>query len=128
MAHWKKITKHPFKARISDTLTEKNTIDIHKSNSKSRLMESFKPSVIAPQDDISLAQLPPTSDENFENSQIDKDTDATKTYQIQQLTNIENPHEHDVLLGRGNFFSYHPGNVYFPNLVEKHLLQYVSSC
>jgi hypothetical protein len=38
---------------------------------------------------------------------------------------ILNPHEHDVLSGRGNFVNYHPGNEHFRSLVRKHKLAYV---
>ena len=39
---------------------------------------------------------------------------------------IETPHDHDVLAGRGNFVSYHPGNEHFRGLVRKHKVAYVA--
>jgi len=41
--------------------------------------------------------------------------------------NIKDPHNHDVLSGRGNFVNYHDGNEYFRKLVQKHKLEYVKS-
>jgi hypothetical protein len=38
---------------------------------------------------------------------------------------IVNPHEHDVLSGRGNFVNYHAGNEHFRALVRKHKVDYV---
>lgn len=38
---------------------------------------------------------------------------------------IKDPHDHDVLSGRGNFVNYHPGNEFFRELVRKHKLAYV---
>lgn len=43
----------------------------------------------------------------------------------QQMSGITNPHEHDVLSGRGNFVNYHAGNEHFRALVRKHKLEYV---
>jgi hypothetical protein len=43
-----------------------------------------------------------------------------------QLRGIENPHEHDVLSGRGNFVNYHAGNEHFRGLVKKHKIAYVA--
>ena len=43
----------------------------------------------------------------------------------QQSSGIVNPHEHDVLSGRGNFVNYHAGNEHFRALVRKHKLEYV---
>ena len=43
----------------------------------------------------------------------------------QELSNIEHPHEHDVLSGRGNFVNYHEGNEYYRILVRKYKLEYV---
>jgi hypothetical protein len=43
----------------------------------------------------------------------------------QQIADILNPHEHDVLSGRGNFVNYHAGNEHFRALVRKHKLDYV---
>jgi len=66
--------------------------------------------------------------ENFANPQTDKTAADKRITYIQQLANIRYPHEHDVLMGRGNFVNYHPGNLYFRTLVKKHFLQYISSC
>mmetsp|Transcript_13475 Transcript_13475/g.15101 ORF Transcript_13475/g.15101 Transcript_13475/m.15101 type:complete len:554 (+) Transcript_13475:63-1724(+) len=41
--------------------------------------------------------------------------------------NIKEPHNHDVLSGRGNFVNYHDGNEYFRKLVQKYKLEYVKS-
>lgn len=46
--------------------------------------------------------------------------------QQQQLHDIETPHEHDVLSGRGNFVNYHAGNEHFRALVRKHKVAYVA--
>lgn len=43
----------------------------------------------------------------------------------QETKGIVNPHEHDVLSGRGNFVNYHAGNEYFRELVRKHKVEYV---
>lgn len=43
----------------------------------------------------------------------------------QQTSGILNPHEHDVLSGRGNFVNYHAGNEHFRALVRKHKFEYV---
>jgi hypothetical protein len=43
-----------------------------------------------------------------------------------QTHNIVDPHEHDVLSGRGNFVNYHVGNEHFRNLVRKHKVAYVA--
>jgi hypothetical protein len=40
--------------------------------------------------------------------------------------NIVNPHDHDVLSGRGNFVNYHAGNEHFRGLVRKHKVAYVA--
>lgn len=42
-----------------------------------------------------------------------------------QLTNINRPHHHDVLCGRGNYVNYHPGNEYYRSLVKKYFMRYV---
>ena len=34
----------------------------------------------------------------------------------QDVTNIQNPHHHDILLGRGNLANRHPGNINFRSL------------
>lgn len=39
---------------------------------------------------------------------------------------ILNPHDHDVLSGRGNFVNYHAGNEHFRALVRKHKVAYVA--
>lgn len=39
---------------------------------------------------------------------------------------IENPHDHDVLSGRGNFVNYHAGNEFFRALVRKYKRAYVA--
>jgi len=43
-----------------------------------------------------------------------------------QICDIETPHDHDVLSGRGNFVNYHAGNEYFRALVRKHKVAYVA--
>jgi hypothetical protein len=62
---------------------------------------------------------------------------ATKTQQVvckniatmasgkQQMSGIVNPHDNDVLSGRGNFVNYHAGNEHFRALVRKHKVAYV---
>jgi hypothetical protein len=42
-----------------------------------------------------------------------------------RLANIDTPHDHDVLSGRGNFVNYHVGNEFFRTLVRKYKLDYV---
>lgn len=42
-----------------------------------------------------------------------------------ETANIQHPHEHDVLSGRGNFVNYHAGNEYFRALVRKYKVEYV---
>ena len=42
------------------------------------------------------------------------------------LTDIETPNDTDVLSGRGNFVNYHPGNLLFRELVQKHKMAYVA--
>jgi len=42
------------------------------------------------------------------------------------MKDIEKPHDHDVLSGRGNFVNYHPGNEHFRNLVKSHKISYVA--
>jgi len=44
----------------------------------------------------------------------------------QQLADIDTPHDHDVLSGRGNFVNYHSGNEHFRALVRKHKVAYVA--
>jgi len=44
---------------------------------------------------------------------------------MMKLTDIQHPHEHDVLSGRGNSVNYHVGNEYFRTLVHKHKMEYV---
>uniref|UniRef100_A0A7S3DQD2 DUF6824 domain-containing protein n=1 Tax=Entomoneis paludosa TaxID=265537 RepID=A0A7S3DQD2_9STRA len=44
----------------------------------------------------------------------------------QPLKDIETPEDTDVLSGRGNFVNYHPGNLMFRELVQKHKLAYVA--
>jgi hypothetical protein len=39
---------------------------------------------------------------------------------------IVNPHDNDVLSGRGNFVNYHVGNENFRALVRKHKVAYVA--
>lgn len=39
---------------------------------------------------------------------------------------ILNPHDHDILSGRGNFVNYHAGNEHFRALVRKHKVAYVA--
>lgn len=46
--------------------------------------------------------------------------------QHQQSINIESPHDHDVLSGRGNFVNYHAGNEHFRALVREHKVAYVA--
>jgi hypothetical protein len=43
-----------------------------------------------------------------------------------QKEGIENPHDHDVLSGRGNFVNYHTGNEHFRMMVRKHKVAYVA--
>lgn len=38
---------------------------------------------------------------------------------------VQEPHDHDVLSGRGNFVNYHAGNEHFRALVRKHKVEYV---
>ena len=45
----------------------------------------------------------------------------------EQLYDIVEPHDHDVLAGRGNFVNFHPGNEYFRELVRKHKVAYVAA-
>ena len=45
----------------------------------------------------------------------------------EKLKDIDTPHEHDVLSGRGNFVNYHSGNGYFRELVKKHKVDYVKA-
>ena len=53
---------------------------------------------------------------------------ACKTHRTmsQQAANIVQPHEHDVLSGRGNYVNYHTGNEFFRSLVRKHKVAYVA--
>lgn len=44
----------------------------------------------------------------------------------EQLRDIVQPHEHDVLSGRGNYVNYHAGNEHFRALVKKHKVAYVA--
>jgi hypothetical protein len=46
--------------------------------------------------------------------------------QHHQLYDIQTPHDHDVLAGRGNFVNYHAGNEHFRMLVRKHKVAYVA--
>jgi hypothetical protein len=39
---------------------------------------------------------------------------------------IDNPHDHDVLSGRGNFVNYHAGNEHFRVLVRNYKVAYVA--
>jgi hypothetical protein len=50
---------------------------------------------------------------------------ATMASGKQQMSGIINPHDHDVLSGRGNFVNYHAGNEHFRGLVRKHKVAYV---
>lgn len=50
----------------------------------------------------------------------------TKNKDFDRMNSILNPHEHDVLSGRGNFVNYHPGNEHFRALVRKHKVAYVA--
>jgi len=137
MAHWKKIAQHPFKLRVVDSLIEKDSVaTTYRNDEPPRLTESYKPSPISSQNNI-IPTVPTqspsqqedyVSDENFENSQIEKEAEAVKICEIKRFTDIRHPHDHDVLMGRGNFVNYHPGNLYFRNLIKKHFVQYVSSC
>ena len=43
----------------------------------------------------------------------------------EESSEIETPHEHDVLSGRGNYVNYHAGNEYFRALVRKYKVDYV---
>mmetsp|Transcript_5514 Transcript_5514/g.8025 ORF Transcript_5514/g.8025 Transcript_5514/m.8025 type:complete len:141 (+) Transcript_5514:93-515(+) len=45
----------------------------------------------------------------------------------QQLKDIKEPHDHDVLYGRGNFVNYHKGNAFFRDLVRKNKQSYVKA-
>lgn len=42
------------------------------------------------------------------------------------MRDIVNPHDHDVLSGRGNYVNYHAGNEHFRALVRKHKVAYVA--
>ena len=41
--------------------------------------------------------------------------------------NIKEPHDHNVLSGKGRYINYHKRNKYFRKLVEKYKLEYVKS-
>jgi hypothetical protein len=68
---------------------------------------------------------------------LEEKTGATKSQKVvcnkkatmasgkQQMSGIINPHDHDVLSGRGNFVNYHAGNEHFRGLVRKHKVAYV---
>lgn len=45
--------------------------------------------------------------------------------ETKESVGITDPHEHDVLSGRGNFVNYHSGNENFRALVRKHKVEYV---
>jgi len=131
MAHCKRIAQRPFKPTCVDSLLEKNGVP---SNKHGRTI-SYGLNPIASQNNIlhtppiySSSQEEWPVHENFANSQTERDAENTNTSQVQQLANIRDPHVHDVLMGRGNFVNYHPGNQYFRTLVKKHFLQYISSC
>lgn len=44
----------------------------------------------------------------------------------QDVTNIQNPHHHDILLGRGNLANRHPGNINFRSLVNSYKMEYIA--
>lgn len=49
-----------------------------------------------------------------------------KSKPIYPMRDIVNPHDHDVLSGRGNYVNYHAGNEHFRALVRKHKVAYVA--
>jgi hypothetical protein len=64
-------------------------------------------------DDAELQQVLPESDERFDNQS--------------NLIFVEEPHDHDVLCGRGGSINSHPGNERFRQLVEKRKRVYLTA-
>lgn len=52
---------------------------------------------------------------------------ADSRRQQQQLEGIEEPHEHDVVSGRGKFSTFHPGNEHFRDLVDRNKVAYFAA-
>jgi len=141
MAHSKKIAQHPFKPMDINSPIEKDGNLTKPKDNETGFTEVYDLSPIKSQNNIILtppAQSPPQTafpehhehfanlqKEHFANLRKEKEADTTTAFENQQ---IQHPHEHDVLMGRGNFVNYHPGNQYFRSLVKKHFLQYISTC
>jgi hypothetical protein len=51
----------------------------------------------------------------------------TKKYTDWPLKNIKEPHDHDVLYGRGGGTNHHPGNKRYRKMVEERKMDYVNS-
>jgi len=70
----------------------------------------------------------PLDDESKEEKESDaKEEDAAKKYADWPLKNISEPHDHDVLFGRGGGTNHHPGNKRYRQMVEDRKLDYVNS-
>ena len=138
MAHCKGIVKRPFKPVDIDFGVEKNEVTIITNKETNH--------------DIAESHPIKSSDSNYNNDSLLQHLDpsspiaqsisasVTSAWPVpeslapkknvaanRQLADIPEPHEHDVLCGRGNYVNYHSGNQYYRNLVKKYFLQYVSA-
>jgi len=151
MAHWKRIAQHPFKPTDADSLrlslatkdggdrekkypptgliTKPTVNDLRSLTESDNMSEQneIQPHPIRTPLSQSIPQAECAVRKKVANTQTEKEAEFTKAFRIQQLANIRNPHEHDVLMGRGNM-KYHPGNQFFRNLVKQYSKQYISSC
>lgn len=75
---------------------------------------------------ISAASRSPTRHDgpSGQNSQTDSDEEPTPDW---PLANIQTPHEHDVLCGRGGGTNNHAGNERFRDLVNSKKMLYINS-
>ena len=72
------------------------------------------------------AEEPEEKEKKDERTEEEKEA-ARKKYENWPLKNIKEPHENDVMYGRGGGTNHHPGNKRYRKMVEDRKLDYVNS-
>jgi hypothetical protein len=99
---------------MNDIEEESNNSDDEKQNVKQK------------SDNSKISEEETTSDTKANSANL-KDTNHNTDYDNWPMRNIHEPHDHDVLFGRGGGTNHHPGNKDYRKTVEDRKFDYVTS-
>ena len=124
--------------RIQDTTKDQNVGVITSANSQGDVGEKSQSDGNKDNKTIEVHESPPDAPEEINTKPSDdsvdvpdgeEEDDNSDIYKQHNwpLENIKEPHENDVLYGRGGGTNHHPGNKRYRKLVEERKVEYVNS-